>query len=253
MTLDVSLDPRPLRRTKALKTSGELTGRSLDVGPRANAGRTHAPLEGCGESVHRLDDGRRVVSQRGVVGLLSGGAEVGNLGRFMSRLPSRFAQITAEPKIEFDLPGGGVAYGREGTWLVDLLTRPALARQRPETGACGDVARELESSQPIARAPEVVIGLFTRCPDAQTSIKTAAAAIGAGGCNDTPRSIPLSSGVISRACVCTIALVAIGVAFAPMIGVGVGVGVGVGFRKRSAARVLDAGAFDAGVQDGGAE
>ncbi len=66
-----------------------------------------------------LDDGRRVVSQRGIVKALSG-AEDGKLDRYLDRLPCRFAELKAGPEIEFQGPTGP-AKGREAQWLVDLL------------------------------------------------------------------------------------------------------------------------------------
>lgn len=66
-----------------------------------------------------FDDGRRVVSQRGIVRALSG-AEDGKLDRYLDRLPSRFAELKAGPEIEFQGPTGP-AKGREAQWLVDML------------------------------------------------------------------------------------------------------------------------------------
>lgn len=68
-----------------------------------------------------LDDERRVVSQRGVIRALTGGAEAGNIDRYLRRLPSRFADLATGPEIEISRPGGGVAKARDAAWLVDLL------------------------------------------------------------------------------------------------------------------------------------
>ncbi len=68
-----------------------------------------------------LSDERRVITQRGAVRALSGGAEDGKIGRYLSRLPARFAELSAGPTLEFDLPGGGGALGRDGQWFVDVL------------------------------------------------------------------------------------------------------------------------------------
>lgn len=69
-----------------------------------------------------LEDGRHLVSQRGVVrALTNGGRDRGDLGTYLERLPSRFAGLTAAAEVEFSLPGGGVAKGREAMWFVDLL------------------------------------------------------------------------------------------------------------------------------------
>ena len=71
-----------------------------------------------------LDDGRRVLSQRGMLHALRGpetvGGKDGDLGRAVARLPQRFAHLALEPRIEFTLPNGGVAYGFEGLYFVDL-------------------------------------------------------------------------------------------------------------------------------------
>lgn len=66
-----------------------------------------------------LDDARRVVSQRGIVKALSG-REGGDLGQYLSKLPSRFAVLQAGAEIEFQGPTGP-AKGREAQWLVDML------------------------------------------------------------------------------------------------------------------------------------
>lgn len=71
--------------------------------------------------VYNLDDGRRVFSQRGAVRALSGAAGTGGIQRFLERLPSRFVTLSLVPDIEFDLPGGGVAKGRDAVWFVDVL------------------------------------------------------------------------------------------------------------------------------------
>lgn len=69
-----------------------------------------------------LEDERRVVSQRGVVGAITGGgAKTGALGRFLERLPSRFAHLAAVPEIDVVLPGGNAAKAREAQWVVELL------------------------------------------------------------------------------------------------------------------------------------
>lgn len=68
-----------------------------------------------------LDDGRRVISQRGVVRALTGGAaEQTSLGRFLDRLPNRFAHLAAPPSCEFIMPNGGIAHGREAKWFVEM-------------------------------------------------------------------------------------------------------------------------------------
>jgi hypothetical protein len=77
-----------------------------------------------------LDDGRRVLSGRGMVRALTarsaedGGtvaAESTPLGRFLARLPNGSVLLASSPETEFTLPGGGLAKGREAVWFVDVL------------------------------------------------------------------------------------------------------------------------------------
>jgi hypothetical protein len=63
----------------------------------------------------------RVVSQRGVIRALSGGTESGNIGRYIGRLPNKFAHLSSGPALEIELPGGGVAVARDAQWFVDVL------------------------------------------------------------------------------------------------------------------------------------
>lgn len=63
----------------------------------------------------------RVVSQRGVIRALSGAAGSKDLTRTINRLPSRFAHLSLPPPLEFCLPGGGTALGRDAQWFVDVL------------------------------------------------------------------------------------------------------------------------------------
>jgi hypothetical protein len=70
-----------------------------------------------------LEDGRRMVSQRGVLAILRGkgvGNETGDLGKFLARLPSQFKYLAVGTRIEFELPTGGLALGREATELIDI-------------------------------------------------------------------------------------------------------------------------------------
>lgn len=76
---------------------------------------------------YNLDDGRRVISQRAIVRLLTGGghkggAKPGNLRRFLDRIPHESAENLVEPnsEVEFLLPSGTAAIGRDAEWLVDL-------------------------------------------------------------------------------------------------------------------------------------
>lgn len=86
-----------------------------------------------------LDGGVRVLSKRGVVHSLSagvkrpdlndsadfdGGAKHGLLGRYLERLPSRFAHLAVGPNsnIEFTLPGGGVGHAVESGAVIEICT-----------------------------------------------------------------------------------------------------------------------------------
>lgn len=74
-----------------------------------------------------LDNGKRMISQRGALRALrgkaraDGGAEDGDISRFIGRLPIRFAVLSAAPTFEMVFPTGGVAIGRDAEWLVDVL------------------------------------------------------------------------------------------------------------------------------------
>lgn len=80
-----------------------------------------------GVDCYNLEDGRRVFSQRGVLRALrnpgkSGGAETGNLDRFLERIPEESRSILAGPnsQVEFILPSGTKAIGRDADWFVSL-------------------------------------------------------------------------------------------------------------------------------------
>jgi len=67
-----------------------------------------------------LEDGRRVLSQRGISAGL-GVAKSTELKRLISRLPARFECIVASPSIDFVLPDGAtVAIGRDRMFFVQL-------------------------------------------------------------------------------------------------------------------------------------
>lgn len=69
-----------------------------------------------------LDDGRRVVSQRGVVrALTDGGREGGNLGAYLAKMPNEYGHLATGAEIVFVRHDGGIAHGRDAQWLVDLL------------------------------------------------------------------------------------------------------------------------------------
>lgn len=86
-----------------------------------------------------LEDGRRQITQRGELRALrgnaekDGGTETGNLGRYLARLPKRYAHLASGPETEFILPDGGVAIGRGPEHFVGVL------RAYTESYAAGDL------------------------------------------------------------------------------------------------------------------
>lgn len=75
-----------------------------------------------------LDDGRRVLSQRGAVRALraktsskNDGAEFGNLSRYTARLPEKFRHLATEPTCEIDRPDGGSAHAVTSDHFVAIL------------------------------------------------------------------------------------------------------------------------------------
>lgn len=97
---------------------------------------------------HVLDDGRRVLTQRQVVRLLSGGRESGNLSRYLKRIPT-FGEAFEVSPIEFMTPPRPQpAYGYEGTDVIDICERYLDARER----------RALKESQlRLAAMAEIVV------------------------------------------------------------------------------------------------
>lgn len=75
---------------------------------------------------YNLDDGRRVISQRGVVRGLTGGSKAGrsagDLPVYVARVPadSRGNLADASAEVSFILPSGTVAIGRDADWFIDL-------------------------------------------------------------------------------------------------------------------------------------
>ena len=70
---------------------------------------------------HVLSDHRRVLTQREVVRVLSGGRESGNLQRYLERNPLTQGKYETLPTIHFALPGSRlIATGYEATLLVEI-------------------------------------------------------------------------------------------------------------------------------------
>jgi len=79
---------------------------------------------------HVLNDGRRVLTQREVVRVLSPGRDSGTLGRYLERHPLISEQEVASRTIHFLIPGIGNAIGYEATLLVELCEGYLEARAR---------------------------------------------------------------------------------------------------------------------------
>lgn len=79
---------------------------------------------------HVLNDLRRVLTQREMVRILSGGRESGDLGRYITRHPLYGADRTPGPMIQFVVSGAArsVAFGYEATVLIDICDRYLQAR-----------------------------------------------------------------------------------------------------------------------------
>jgi hypothetical protein len=80
---------------------------------------------------HVLSDHRRVLTQREVVRVLSGGRESGNLQRYLERNPLTHGKYESLPTIHFALPGSRlVATGYEATLLVEICDQYLRAREQ---------------------------------------------------------------------------------------------------------------------------
>jgi hypothetical protein len=80
---------------------------------------------------HVLNDMRRVLTQREVVRVLSGGRESGNLGRYLERNPLIGVGFTSGPTIQFKVPGtNNLAIGYEATLLIEICEKYLEAREQ---------------------------------------------------------------------------------------------------------------------------
>lgn len=80
---------------------------------------------------HVLNDGRRVLTQREVVRVISGGRESGNLTRYLERNPVYQKDLLSDRTIEFRVPGSPQkATGYEGTLLVEICEMYLNARSQ---------------------------------------------------------------------------------------------------------------------------
>jgi hypothetical protein len=80
---------------------------------------------------HVLNDGRRVLTQREVVRVISGGRESGNLTRYLERNPVYQKDLLSDRTIEFKVPGSPQkATGYEGTLLIEICEMYLNARSQ---------------------------------------------------------------------------------------------------------------------------
>lgn len=97
---------------------------------------------------HVLDDGRRVLSQREVVRILTGGRDSGTLSRYLARNAGYRPEILDGKTIQFLVPPNLTATGYESTLLIELCETYLDAR------AAGTLHR---SQQKLAVIAETVI------------------------------------------------------------------------------------------------
>lgn len=68
-----------------------------------------------------LENERRLISQRGALRALSGGAGNADFGRYLSRLPSQYAHLSSLPTCEFRTPRGPTAHGITPEQFIEIL------------------------------------------------------------------------------------------------------------------------------------
>jgi hypothetical protein len=79
---------------------------------------------------HVLNNGDRVLTQREMVRVLSGGRESGNLQRYLDRNPLTAKDFELGPTVQFQVPGASViGIGHEATQLIDLCDKYLQARE----------------------------------------------------------------------------------------------------------------------------
>lgn len=98
---------------------------------------------------HVLNDGRRVLTQREVVRVLTGGSDTSNLSRYLSRIEGFDPELLSEDPIAFKVPGlPTIALGYEATLLIEICDAYLKAR---------DEGRLKPAQEKLARAAEIVI------------------------------------------------------------------------------------------------
>jgi hypothetical protein len=96
---------------------------------------------------HVLSNGARVLTQREMVRMLSGGRESGNLQRYLERNPLTASNFDLGPNMPFMVDGKD-AIGREAVQLIDLCDKYLEARER-------DLLKP--SQQSLAEQAEIII------------------------------------------------------------------------------------------------
>lgn len=80
---------------------------------------------------HVLNNGARVLTQREMVRMLSGGRESGNLQRYIERNPLTASNFELGPTARFAVPGTSlVSIGHEATQLIELCDKYLQAREQ---------------------------------------------------------------------------------------------------------------------------
>lgn len=97
---------------------------------------------------HVLNDGRRVISQREVVRVLTGGRDSGTLGRYLARHPTYDAASLDGRTISFRAPPNVMATGYEATLLIELCEAYLDARAQKKLHP---------SQQGLAAMAEIVV------------------------------------------------------------------------------------------------
>jgi hypothetical protein len=98
---------------------------------------------------HVLDDGRRVLTQRQVVRLLTGGTDSSNLKRYLRSVPSA-ADFELRPIQFLTPPRPQPAFGYEGTEVVEILELYLDARSKGEL--TGTRLRKADMAEIVIRA-----------------------------------------------------------------------------------------------------
>lgn len=159
---EIAREAAKRRWIKAGKAKEIAEGQAETDGPEADEvaeveTRPHSLFRGILEignvemECHVLSNGMRVLTQREVVRVLSGGRDSGNLQRYLSRNPRTAQGFDMGPTVVFDVRGENLtksAHGFDATKLVEICERYLEARE----------AEELKPSQlKIAKQAEIVM------------------------------------------------------------------------------------------------